>query len=130
MSSNPFMNKPPITSVSSGARPAVFSLRAVFLIAFALSCFLSCEGMLHPARSPAAHKGILDLRAWDFGTKGSVDLTGEWAFYWSRFLGPKDFSDGTRPEPSGYIRLPGVWKGYPLNGKILPGTGFATYNNY
>ena len=33
-------------------------------------------------RSPKAVQGQLDLRGWDFAENGSVELNGEWEFYW------------------------------------------------
>ena len=33
-------------------------------------------------------KGIIDLRKWDFRQDGSVDLCGDWEFYWEELLYP------------------------------------------
>ena len=77
-------------------------------------------------KPPQAHRGLIDLRDWDFKSNGPADLIGEWEFHWQRHLLPADFSRAA-PPPSGYIQVPGFWKGYPLDGSHLPGTGYATY---
>jgi PAS domain S-box-containing protein len=78
-------------------------------------------------KPPQAHRGLIDLRAWDFKSNGPADLIGEWEFYWQRHLSPADFSQATPPPPSGFIHVPGFWNGYRLEGHQLPGTGYATY---
>ncbi|HQP47739.1 MAG TPA: SpoIIE family protein phosphatase [Spirochaetota bacterium] len=76
---------------------------------------------------PAAKQGVLDLRAWDFSSGGSIGLSGEWEFYWDRLLGPEDFRRGMHPRLSGFFKVPGSWKGYILDDVRLRGTGYATY---
>jgi len=78
-------------------------------------------------KPPQAHRGLIDLRDWDFKSNGPADLIGEWEFHWQRHLSPRDFSQPPLPPPSGYIYVPGFWNGYPLDGSQLPGTGYATY---
>jgi hypothetical protein len=39
-----------------------------------------------------AVEGVLDLRSWDFERNGSVNLDGEWAFYWDELLHPSEFT--------------------------------------
>jgi PAS domain S-box-containing protein len=76
---------------------------------------------------PLAHRGVIDLTAWDFESNGPVDLIGEWEFYWQRHLSPADLAQAAPPLSSGYIQVPGFWNGYRLEGFQLPGTGCATY---
>jgi hypothetical protein len=37
-----------------------------------------------------AHKGILDLRQWDFEKNGPIKLDGEWEFYWEKLYSLED----------------------------------------
>jgi len=78
-------------------------------------------------KPPQAHRGLIDLRDWDFKSNGPADLIGEWEFHWQRHLSPTDSLQSPPPPPSGYIYVPGFWNGYPLEGSQLPGTGYATY---
>jgi signal transduction histidine kinase len=85
--------------------------------------------LLNPSeKTPAAENGILDLTNWDFEKDGSIKLDGEWEFYWNQLLTYDDFHDGIELiKPDGYFKVPGVWNNYIINGKKLPGKGFATY---
>jgi PAS domain S-box-containing protein len=76
---------------------------------------------------PRAVRGVLDLTGWNFDLKGPVDLAGEYEFYWRQHLAPGDFATATTPRPSGFIRVPGYWNGYRVDGQELPGYGYATY---
>jgi PAS domain S-box-containing protein len=78
-------------------------------------------------KPPRAQKGILDLRDWDFHSDGPVSLSGEWAFYWRRLIGPEDFQVQNGPQETGYIGLPGSWNGLVVNGQKLSGVGYGTY---
>jgi len=95
------------------------------LLALAVACAAGCSRTGHPA--PRAVRGTIDLRGWDFESNGPADLIGEWEFYWQRHLLPADLEQSPPPSPSGYIQVPGFWKGYRLEGSQLPGTGYATY---
>ncbi|HET6460763.1 MAG TPA: PAS domain S-box protein [Syntrophales bacterium] len=100
-----------------------FSL-SVFLC-LALTGVFGCDSF--KTDQPQAKRGILDLTGWDFERKGAVNLAGEYEFYWSRHMTPADFAAVPRPRPSGFIRVPGYWKDYQLDGQELPGFGYATY---
>lgn len=83
------------------------------------------------AKIPVAQKGVLDLRSWNFDRNGSINLNGEWEFYWEQLRTPMDFNetatDIIAPRLTGTIRLPGSWWGYPLKNKKLTPIGYATY---
>lgn len=74
---------------------------------------------------PKIEAGLLDLSGWDFQTQ-SIDLDGEWEFYWKRLLIPADF-DSDSSLTCDYIAVPRAWKGYRLNQKKLGPYGYATY---
>ena len=102
--------------------------RTNFPAALALALVLACLGCVEKGREmPVAKHGVLDLSTWDIARDGPVNLDGQWEFYWDRLLTPEEFKTGqTAPEPTGYLAVPGSWRGFTYNGKALPGTGQAT----
>lgn len=101
-----------------------------------LGLLLSCSS----GTMPEVIRGVIDLSSWDLDKDGSLSLTGEWEFYFEKYLFPEDFQKrknqtnfGKNPEevamiPSPYfMKTPSVWKGIEVNGKNLPGHGYATY---
>jgi signal transduction histidine kinase len=70
---------------------------------------------------PEAKRGVLDLRREAFDEK--IALNGEWEFYWHRLLGPDEWAG----KSGVLVEFPFMWKGYVLNGKPLPGFGYASY---
>jgi len=103
--------------------------RIPFLLAILLSIlFFGPAGCKwSDLKPPQAHRGVIDLRAWDFKSGGPADLIGEWEFYWQRHLSPADLAQAAPPPLSGYIQVPGFWNGYRLEGTQLQGVGCATY---
>ncbi|MBU3914680.1 SpoIIE family protein phosphatase [bacterium] len=69
---------------------------------------------------------MLDLREWDFTKNTTVNLDGEWEFYWQTFLDPKTIHHQTIHSDN-YITFPRSWKGYDLNGEQLSDNGYATF---
>jgi 7TM protein involved in diverse intracellular signaling len=76
---------------------------------------------------PQAVNGVLDLSSWDFTRDGTIELDGEWEFYWRHLLYPADFSSGKLPQRTAFFNIPGSWNGYVVDGKALGGNGFATF---
>ncbi|MCR9144371.1 MAG: GAF domain-containing protein [bacterium] len=95
-------------------RPGGRLLPAILLL------ILSCAGAADPA-APRAERGVLDLREWDFERDGSLDLEGEWEFYWKRFA--DDIGPETQPE----YRPPAYWNAYNQDEDAPAGEGFGTY---
>jgi signal transduction histidine kinase len=92
----------------------------------ALLVLPGCLWETHPA--PRAEHGVLDLRTYAPDVAGPAALDGQWEFYWDRFLTPEDFAvEANAPEPTGYLAFPDSWKGFPVDGKALGGTGQATF---
>lgn len=77
------------------------------------------------ALSPARN-GTLDLAGWDQGKDGILSLWGEWDFYWKELLTYRDLTDNI-PRPAISADVPAVWNKYEIDGKTLPGFGYATY---
>lgn len=97
---------------------------------FACSAFMilhACRSETFHKPSPRVEKGVIDLRGWRFAKDGPIALDGEWDFYWHMQLKPGDFSGEHPPALSGFIKVPGTWNGYEVNGRKIPGTGYATY---
>ena len=94
-----------------------------------LVLLLPCLGCARQDGSAAQVKqGEIDLSGWDAARDGPIVLDGQWEFYWDRLLAPEEFQSASGlPEKSGYLNLPGSWKGYPLHGQPLPGRGQATF---
>lgn len=79
-------------------------------------------GCGHRDTSPRAVEGVLDLRGDALEREGAITLTGDWEIYWERLLAP-----GEAGIPDGYLPI-GRWNGQALvDGRRLPGMGFATY---
>ena len=88
---------------------------------------VACNHNFQEKTPPKAIKGILDLTDWNFKSDGAVDLSGEYEFYWKQHLEPSDFDRPILPQKTGFITVQGFWNSYELNGKKLPGDGYATY---
>lgn len=72
------------------------------------------------------NNGILDLQDWKPEQDGAINLSGQWDFYWERFVSYKGIVDGIEV-PDLKAEVPGVWNNFNYKGKKLPGYGYATY---
>lgn len=97
------------------------------LIVGCLIFFSACLNDRPRRIAPAAVKGVLNLVDWDFKKDGPVGLNGEWEFYWMQHLAPEDFRSTAPVRQKAFIRVPGYWNGFELEGKKLPGYGYVTY---
>jgi two-component system sensor histidine kinase ChiS len=70
--------------------------------------------------------GALNLKNWEPARDGYLNLSGEWDFYWNRFLSYSEAKAGSTA-PDLKANVPDVWNNYQLNGKNLPGFGYGTY---
>ncbi|MCG8494175.1 MAG: ATP-binding protein [Sneathiellales bacterium] len=108
----------------------MFSIRIFSRLFAAFLALLFLAGLSLPAFSageiPRARNGVLDLRQWDFTGKGKLEIAGEWAFYWDRFIDPET---GSAERGAGFstIEVPGTWLGYLQKGEPLEKYGHATY---
>ncbi len=102
------------------------NLTLVLILSF-LMIFIACRHDTTRRISPKAVKGVLDLTDWDFQKDGPADLSGEYEFYWMQYLSPSDFSKEPLLEKTGFIKVPGYWKDYEIEGGKLRGDGYATY---
>jgi serine phosphatase RsbU (regulator of sigma subunit) len=89
-----------------------------------LSLFLSnCTQNFSSKKQPFAQKGLLDLRSWDFKTDGSVELDGEWEFYWKKFV---PYTDTSKTDVV-YVTVPSTWNKYQIKNQKTSGYGYGTY---
>jgi two-component system sensor histidine kinase ChiS len=84
---------------------------------------------LYPVKRATVAHGVLDLTGWDWQRDETVELDGEWEFYWRQLLTPGDFSRPALPASAHatMIRVPGYWNDYGLLDKNGNACGFATY---
>ena len=77
-----------------------------------------------PQQAPEAVEGVLDLREWDFEKDGSINISGEWAFYWGELLQPDQIR---HPILAPYVNAPDIWSNYEIEGESFGPEGYATY---
>ena len=59
--------------------------------------------------------GIIDLKNWQPEQSGMLNLSGEWLFYWNRFVSYEEYLAGAyTPDISVYV--PDVWNSYSIKG--------------
>ncbi len=88
------------TSFSS----AIVTLSLVILL-------FSCDPFfLKPKDSPVAVRGIIDLQNWDFRSKGSVKIEGEWEFYPEVFLVNSGKISPKFRKKRLFLDIPGFWE--------------------
>lgn len=95
---------------------------------FILLLFAACTVLiflLARDNSPQAlvQNGKLDLSQWD--GESILFLSGDWDFFWNRFLDENDFS--RNPSPDIEAKVPSVWNEFKVDGKQIGGMGYATY---
>jgi len=76
---------------------------------------------------PIAVKGVLDLAGWDLKTDGTINLKGEWEFYWSKHIVPDKNKNDIIPKTIYYAEIPNSWMSIKINNKNLPSYGYCSY---
>lgn len=99
-------------------KKAFFSFFVYFLFSYFLVPAYGAE--------PTAVKGIIDLRESTLN-KFILKLNGEWEFYWSKKLVPRDFYLANPPVPDLFGQVPSYWTSYSTESLKPSGKGFATY---
>lgn len=99
-----------------------------FLFFFLLTVFAfqSCQRQ----KPVEAQKGVLDLQKWNFQEQGNIPLSGEWQFYWRRFIPAQNFLRKNFELPqSGWIQVPSSsWTKAKGIGEKIFAHGYATYH--
>ena len=88
--------------------------------------FLTSCSSITIYQQPKAVQGVLDLRNWDFQMHETINLNGEWEFYWEAFYETEDFTNDPPPVVS-YIQVPSAWNGFKIDDHEIGGEGYATY---
>jgi len=99
-----------------------FRLTLLFLFLFS-----NCFPFISKLEMPIVKQGVLDISGWDFEEKDSIQLNGDWEFYWNEFISPKENPESLHNKRTGYLRPGIIWDGHEVNGRLLQGTGYATY---
>ncbi len=102
----------------------------LFLLSIGLSLMLNlnaCRTLNEADQKPkpVLEKGVIDLRNWDPEKDGSVELTGDWKFYWNQFLLHEAVT--SEKQEHTYVRSPGFWNDVEQKGDKIGAFGFATY---
>ncbi|WP_027398902.1 ATP-binding protein [Anaerovorax odorimutans] len=104
-------------------------IKIITIILFALLIlFLYTSNLFFIRNSPSAVQGKLNLSSFDFHEDGMVKLDGEWECYEGQLLTPEDFNftTGSKPQLTGYIKLTGSKLENSHNLKLNP-RGIRTF---
>jgi hypothetical protein len=101
-----------------------FSLK-ILIIIFGLF-FIHGKSESQVLLKPVVRNGVINISSWDFEKNGSIELNGDWLFYWDEIITPNTSSNLDEIEGE-IIKFPGAWTDYNTNGKTYPSLGFATY---
>ncbi|MHB8126162.1 MAG: hypothetical protein ACYDEJ_11065 [Desulfitobacteriaceae bacterium] len=102
-----------------------------YIIIICMVIIFAAVNTVYAATSPhkeeiLAADGVMDLGAWDFSVNGSVQLNGQWEFYWKQLLYPSDLSE-TAPKGRAFVYVPSWWDDYEIAGQRHGGVGYTTY---
>ena len=100
----------------------LLSIMVIIIITFAFvfSFSKADNSRIHP------ENGVLDLENWEPDRDGVLSLSGEWDFFWKRFVSYPEAAGGSL-KPDAVVDTPGVWNNYKIDGRKLPGFGYGTY---
>ena len=102
-------------------KSAVYHKKFFLSAVLAAFIFLGTGFAAYAETAPTVQGGVIDLRNWNFDTKGKVMLNGNYGFFWNEFL------DNWK-DPSAYIPVPASWANKTaMQGKAYPIDGYATY---
>jgi signal transduction histidine kinase len=98
-----------------------------YILLILLLTFISSTPLLAKGpKGPQAKEGLLDLTEWNFAKQGTTQISGEWEFYWKRFIKPREFRRDEKPEMTGFSEYQ-RWKGTTVGETKLDEYGYATY---
>jgi len=99
----------------------------VILIIGILLFMIIAIGMMYSGGSNFVDTGKVDLRRVDFQENKSVELNGQWEFYWDRLLTSEDFISENIPEMDSFMKVPSSWSDGIAGNVVYPEYGVATY---
>ncbi len=91
-----------------------------------LICLTACLTEKSKNPRPVVVNGVLDLTQWDFDRDGSLNLNGDWDFYWKEFISPAGLNPPNEDIRRKNIRVPGTWDEQPAGTIEFPGQGYAS----
>lgn len=74
-----------------------------------------------------AEDGVLNLTGWDIEQDGSVELDGQWEFYWEEFVPYEDLDSPEVLKKRIFVNVPDSWDNYINGSESFPSFGYATY---
>ena len=72
------------------------------------------------AQTFTVKNGQIDLTKWNVSSAPTLELKGEWGFFWEELL-------QTSKPASDFMTVPGIWNLKSKSGKTYPSLGYATY---
>jgi signal transduction histidine kinase len=95
--------------------------RLYFSFSFICLFLFSINGFSQPT-----HRGVVRYPAEKNKPMSSIDLSGEWQFYYGAFLSAKEMRS-LKPQDIHYVSVPSNWATTPVNGKKPSVFGCGTY---
>jgi two-component system, sensor histidine kinase ChiS len=92
-----------------------------------LIIILTIVGCNPTRKIPRVEKGVIDLRDWNFQENGSVELEGEWEFYWKELLTNEEIDKKVDLNNRSFLKVPDSWNNQKVNQMKLEGKTFGTY---
>ncbi|WP_312115518.1 sensor histidine kinase [Brevibacillus reuszeri] len=94
---------------------------------FVMIMLIFASGVMAYDTEPIARQGVIDLRGVNWEEKQSVQLNGDWTFYWNQLQTPASIHEAAPPTSSGYKQVPSTWKDGDAIHQSYPNHGYATY---
>ena len=99
----------------------IFRVQCVFIVLILFASELNAK-----VTAPTAIKGVIDLREVSNPENFTIELNGEWEFYWNKMLRPNDFLS-KKIQPDYFGKVPSYWTDYPKKFVATEKYGYATY---
>lgn len=100
----------------------------IFLFILLSICLYSFSQKFLIKNVPSAHKGVIDLTNWDFSKDGTINLNGEWEFYWKEILTPETIRKADSLPGKCFIKSPGSWTNSKFTQQKWSCKGYGTYH--
>jgi adenylate cyclase len=94
---------------------------------FGVSLALLAAHCIGSQELPRVHSGKMDLTSVPFSKNTTVELTGEWAFWWQRKISSLEALTTQGIQPDAWPMIPSYWNSETHGGKQFPAQGSATY---
>jgi len=102
------------------------------LRAFLLMLLLSVLSVLlyagDSSTEPRAKEGTLDVRGYDFKSRGPLTLAGDWSFYWNTVISQDTFATVISRPPDLFVNVPSYWDQLDKSDSRISAQGAATYS--